>query len=153
MRDRTHRSLAGLALLCAALAAPQALAQTAGTANIEGIVSDATGGVLPGVTVTVRNMDTNATRELVTDDGGRYRANALQPGRYEVNAALAGFSMKPLSGINASVGATTTVDVTLRPATVSEEVTVTAEAPLIDTTRTDVSSVVSETAIQNLPIN
>jgi hypothetical protein len=153
MRDRSYRSLLATALLVVALAAPSALAQTAGTANIEGIVSDATGAVLPGVTVTVRNMDTNATRELVTDDGGRYRASALQPGRYEVNATLAGFSMTPLSGITASVGSTTTVDVSLRPATVTEEVTVTGEAPLIDTARTDVSSVVSETAIQNLPIN
>jgi hypothetical protein len=153
MRDRTCGALLAAALLAFALAAPAALAQTSGTANIEGIVSDPTGAVLPGVTVTVRNMDTNATRELVTDDGGRYRASALQPGRYEVNATLSGFTMTPLTGIKASVGTTTTVDVALRPASVSEEVTVVAEAPLIDTARTDVSSVVSETAIQNLPIN
>src|SRR5918994_262511 len=106
MFDRSYRSLAAAALLVAALGAPPALAQTSGTANIEGIVSDATGAVLPGVTVTVRNMDTNATRELVSDEGGRYRASALQPGRYEVSAALAGFAMTPLSGINASVGST-----------------------------------------------
>jgi hypothetical protein len=153
MRDGSYRSLLALALIAAALAAPSALAQSAGTANIEGIVSDPTGAVLPGVAVVVRNMDTNATRELVTDEGGRYRATALQPGRYEVSATLSGFSMTPLSGINASVGSTTTVDVQLRPANVAEEVTVTAEAPLIDTTRTDVSDVVSETEIQNLPIN
>jgi hypothetical protein len=152
MFDR-YRSLAALIAVALALAAPAAWAQTAGSANIEGIVSDPTGAVLPGVTVTVRNMDTNATRELVTDDGGRYRATALQPGRYEVSASLSGFSMTPLSGIQATVGATTTVDVSLRPANVAEEVTVTAEAPLIDQTRTDVSNVVSETAIQNLPIN
>src|SRR5688500_7834562 len=110
MRERSYRSLLALALVAVALAAPQALAQTAGTANIEGIASDSTGAVLPGVAVVVRNMDTNATRELVTDDGGRYRATALQPGRYEVSATLSGFSMTPLAGINASIGSTTTVD-------------------------------------------
>ena len=61
-------------------------AQTAATAAIEGLVTDATGAVLPGVTVTVRNMDTNLTREFVTDGTGRYSAAALQPGRYEVSA-------------------------------------------------------------------
>ena len=57
-----------------------ALAQTAATGNIEGVVTDTTGAVLPGVSVIVKNTGTNATRELVTDDGGRYRATALQPG-------------------------------------------------------------------------
>ena len=68
-----------------------ALAQTAATGTIEGVVKDATGGALPGVTVVVKNVDTNQTRELVTDDTGRYRATALQPGIYEVTATLGGF--------------------------------------------------------------
>jgi hypothetical protein len=153
MRERTYRSLVALALAGGVLAAPSVLAQTAGTANIEGVVTDTTGAVLPGVAVVVRNMDTNASRELVTDDGGRYRATALQPGRYEVTATMSGFTAAPRADVQASVGSTTTVDVQLRPASVTEEVTVTAEAPLIDTTRTDVSDVVSETEIQNLPIN
>jgi hypothetical protein len=153
MSERTYRSLLAIALAAAVLAAPSALAQTSGTANIEGVVSDPTGGVLPGAAIVVRNMDTNATRDLVTDDNGFYRATALQPGRYEVSATLSGFTGAPRSGIQASVGSTTTVDVMLRPANVAEELTVTAEAPLIDTTRTDVSDVVSETEIQNLPIN
>ena len=153
MSERTYRSFLALALAACVLTAPSALAQTSGTANIEGVVTDATGGVLPGVAIVVRNMDTNATRELVSDDNGLYRATALQPGRYEVSATLSGFTAAPRSGIQASVGSTTTVDVQLRPANVAEELTVTAEAPLIDTTRTDVSDVVSETEIQNLPIN
>ncbi len=153
MRERSYRSVLGFALAAVLLAAPAAIAQTAGTANIEGVVTDATGAVLPGAAVTVRNMDTNATRELVTDDSGRFRAVALQPGRYEVSATLSGFTGAPRANVQASVGSTTTVDVQLRPATVAEEVTVTAEAPLIDTTRTDVSDVVSEQEIQNLPIN
>ncbi len=68
-----------------------AIAQTAATGNIEGVVTDTTGAVLPGVTVVVKNTATNVTREVVTDDAGRYRANALQPGVYEVTATLGGF--------------------------------------------------------------
>src|SRR6185436_15646180 len=128
-------------------------AQTAATGNIEGVVTDATGAVLPGVTVVVKNMGTNVTRELVTDDAGRYRANALQPGVYEVTAALGGFQTATFGNLDGNVGQTQAVDVRLRAAGVTETVTVTAESPLIDTRRTDVSNVVGETAISNLPIN
>jgi hypothetical protein len=144
-------------IMTAALAiivmAGAALAQTAATGNIEGVVTDASGGVLPGVTVSVRNTATNVTREATTDNGGRYRATALQPGTYEVAATLAGFQAAPLGGIEVLVGQTQAVDVAMRPAGVTEAVTVTGESPLIDTQRTDVSNVVGERAIQNLPIN
>ncbi|PYQ11083.1 MAG: hypothetical protein DMF80_22585, partial [Acidobacteria bacterium] len=101
--------LAG-ALLLVTLAAVPLSAQSAGTGNVEGIVTDATGAVLPGVTVTVRNMDTNLARETMTDGGGRYRADALQPGRYEVSATLSGFAAKPVADVRAQVGQTVTVD-------------------------------------------
>lgn len=146
-----------LRIMTAALAiivmAGAALAQTAATGNIEGVVTDASGGVLPGVTVIVRNTATNVTREATTDNGGRYRATALQPGTYEVAATLAGFQAAPLGGVEVLVGQTQAVDVAMRPAGVTEAVTVTGESPLIDTQRTDVSNVVGERAIQNLPIN
>jgi carboxypeptidase family protein len=142
-----------IAALLVLLAPAALMAQTAGTATLEGVVSDSTGAVLPGVTVVVRNLGTNVPRETVTDGAGRYHVGALPPGRYEVKASLTGFTSKPLSGIEARVGETTTVDVQMQPGTVTEEMTVTAEAPLVDTARTDVSNVVSETAIQTLPIN
>ncbi|HTM25414.1 MAG TPA: TonB-dependent receptor [Vicinamibacterales bacterium] len=128
-------------------------AQAATTGSIEGIVSDASGGVLPGVAVVVKNMDTNVARDLVTDEAGRYRATALQPGRYEVSATLAGFQAAPIGGIVVQVGQTAPVDVKMHPAGVSETVEVNAEAPQIDTRRTDVGNVIGQTAIQNLPIN
>ncbi len=130
-----------------------AMAQTAATGNIEGIVTDATGAVLPGVTVVVRNIATNVTRDLVTDDAGRYRANALQPGVYEVTATLGGFQSATFGNLQVPVGQTLAADIKMRAAGVTETVTVTAESPLIDTRRTDVSNVVGETAIENLPIN
>lgn len=147
------RTLAALVLACLAVLSPAvARAQTAATGSIEGVVKDPSGAVLPGVAVTVRNTDTNATRELVTDAGGRYRATALQPGPYEVTANLAGFEAQPISNVGVLVGQTHSVDLAMRPAGVAETVTVTGETPLIDTRRTDVSAVVGETAIANLPV-
>lgn len=142
--------LVAAAVICLSTAA---FAQTAATGSIEGVVTDATGGVLPGVTVVVRNLDTNVTREATTDSGGRYRATALQPGPYDVTATLAGFQAPALGRIEVLVGQTQAVDVPMRAAGVTEAVTVTGEAPLIDTQRTDVSNVIGERAIGNLPIN
>ena len=133
-----------------AFAAPIA-AQTAASGTVEGIVKDPTGGVLPGVTVIVRNMETNVARETVTDEGGRYRAAALQPGRYEVSAELAGFEGSKISDVIVQVGQNVPIDVQMRPAGVSETLTVSGESPVIDIARTDVSNVVGQTAIPNLP--
>ena len=147
------RRLLALFCLSALGAAGTATAQTAATTNVEGVVIDQTGAVLPGVMVQIRNEGTNGVREVVTDSQGRYRAVALAPGLYQVSATLPGLSAAPVGGVRAQVGQTVTVDVTMRAAGVAEEVTVTGEAPLIDTSRTDVSNVVSQVAIENLPIN
>ena len=90
---------------------------------------------------------------VVTDDAGRYRANALQPGVYEVTATLGGFQTATFGNLEVPVGQTLAVDMKMRAAGITETVTVTGESPLIDTRRTDVSNVVGETAISNLPIN
>jgi hypothetical protein len=135
-----------------AFAAPVA-AQTAATGTVEGIVKDPTGGVLPGVTVIVRNTETNVARETVTDEGGRYRAAALQPGRYQVQATLAGFESSAIENVIVQVGQNVPIDVQMRPAGVSETLTVSGESPVIDIARTDVSNVVGQQAISNLPIN
>jgi Carboxypeptidase regulatory-like domain len=136
-------------LLCLAI---PAAAQTAATGNIEGVVTDVSGGVLPGVTVLVRNVATNVSREIVTDSGGRYRAAALQPAEYEVSATLAGFDVRPVTGLRVLVGQTVSVDLQMRPAGVTETVSVTAESPILDTRRTDVSNVITQEMMQNLPI-
>jgi hypothetical protein len=149
MRSIRHRVVAAALMLAAAATVN---GQTAATGNVEGVVADVSGAVLPGVTVLVRNVDTNVTRELVTDERGLYRAAALQPGTYEVSATLAGFSVTPVTVV-VQVGQTAPVDLRMRPAGVTETVSVVAETPLVDTRRTDVSSVVDQTSIQNLPIN
>jgi hypothetical protein len=130
-----------------------ALAQTAATGNIEGVVTDASGGVLPGVPVVVRNQDTNVVREAITNENGMYRAAALQPGSYEISSTLSGFTAKPVVNVVVQVGQTVSVDIRMQPQGVAETVSVVGDAPIIDVRRTDVSTVVDETAIQNLPIN
>src|SRR5436190_6295483 len=130
-----------------------AFAQTVAVGNIEGVVTDASGGVLPGVPVVVRNRDTNVVRESTTDASGSYRAPALQPGVYEVSATMSGFTSRPVTNIRVQVGQTVPVDIRMQTAGVAETISVVAESPLIDVRRTDVSSVIDETAIDNLPVN
>ncbi len=136
-----------------ALLVPRLIFAQSASGSVEGVVTDASGGVLPGVAVVVKNMDTNVSRDVVTDAGGRYRVSALQPGRYEVTATLSGFQAAPLGNVVVQVGQTAPVDIRMKPAGISETIDVTAESPVIDTRRTDVGSVIGEAAIQNLPIN
>src|SRR5688572_25628940 len=74
------------------------------TATISGTVADQTGAVIPGVAITVKNVETGVTRNLVTNEAGRYSAEALPVGTYEVSAALAGFQTTVRSGIELTVG-------------------------------------------------
>src|SRR5687767_10004125 len=103
------------------------------TGVIEGTVSDATQGALPGVTVTLRNTATNYEQTQITDSAGRFRGVLLPLGPYEIKASLSGFNTQTLKGVDLGVGQTRTVDIKLSQAAVSEEIVVTAEAPLIDT--------------------
>jgi outer membrane receptor protein involved in Fe transport len=138
--------------LVAMMAHSPAFAQSA-TGSIEGTLRDTSGGVLPGVTVVIKNAETNVTRETVSDGDGRYQASALQPGRYEVAATLAGLQAAPVTGVVVQVGQTVTVDMQMRPQAVQETITVTATTPVLDTVRSDVSNVIGQEAIENLPIN
>src|SRR4051812_10791009 len=138
MTTKLSRVLAVLFVLLAVAAAPRpadAQSQAAGGA-IEGTVTDQSGAVLPGVTVTVRNTATGVTRETTTEPSGLYRAPLLPVGPYEVTAALAGFSTTRRPNLTLSIGQTLTVDVSLKVSGTQEEVTVTAEAPVIEPART-----------------
>ncbi len=123
------------------------------TGVIEGVITDASGAALPGVTVTLRNIETNYTQTLVTDSGGRYRGVLLPLGRYEVSAALSGFGTKTQRGYQLAVGQTLTADITLTAAAVEESIVVTAEAPLIETARTEGAVRIDQQAVEGLPNN
>jgi len=137
-----------LAVCLTALVLPQGR-----TANIAGVVTDSTGGVLPGVEVTVRNVETGITQDLLTDDEGRYQVRNLRLGTYEVEASLAGFQTSVRSGITLTVGRSAVVDLTLQVGEITERVVVTGEAPLINTTSAELSGLVDAKKIRDLPLN
>jgi hypothetical protein len=120
---------------------------------IEGTVTDESGAVLPGANITVRNTATGVARETVTDQAGLYRAPLLPVGSYEVTAALTGFATTRRSNLTLTIGQTLAVDLALKVAAATEEVTVTADAPVIESSRTHQASTVGSTAVANLPVN
>lgn len=146
--------LCPLALLSCLLAPLPALAQSQATGGaIEGVITDESGGVLPGATVTVRNTLTGVVRETSTDSAGVYRAPLLPVGSYEVTAVLSGFASVRRPNLRLEIGQVLNVDLALKVAGGQEEVTVTAEAPIIEPSRTHQASTVGATAVSNLPVN
>jgi outer membrane receptor protein involved in Fe transport len=127
-------------------------AQTVG-ASLRGTVTDSTGAALPAATVTVLNLGTGASRELQTDSAGRYAAQILPPGDYEVHVTLTGFQPFARRGLRLAVGQDATIDVRLELGTVAEEITVTGDAPRIDLTSGAVSGLVTDQQIRDLPLN
>jgi len=129
-----------------------AQAQAAGGV-IQGTVTDESGAVLPGVSVTVRNQATGVVRETRTDEIGLYRAPLLPVGTYEVTAALQGFATTRRPNLVLNIGSVLPVDVALKVAAAREEITVTAETPVVETDRTHQASTVNERSVSNLPVN
>jgi outer membrane receptor protein involved in Fe transport len=142
-----------LVLALASFPSPVAAQSQAAGGAIEGTVTDQSGGVLPGVTVTIRNQDTGITRETTTDAHGLYRAPLLPVGTYEVTGTLSGFATTKRPNLNLSIGQTLTADLDLKVSGTQEEVTVTAEAPIIEPARTHQASTVGAAAVANLPVN
>src|SRR5258706_922886 len=143
-------SLYGLLLIYALLAFPaSALAQEA---VLAGTVTDTTGGVLPGVVVRATNQDTGNSFEAVTDGAGVFRI-AARIGVYRVTAELSGFSTVIKTGVQLLVVQTVTVPVQMAPATLSESVTVTGDAPLIDTSNSSLGANIDPKQMQELPLN
>ncbi len=140
-----------LLLLLLPLAPASAQSQATG-GEIEGTVADESGGVLPGVAVTLRNQETGITRETTTDGSGRFRAPLLPVGTYEVTARAEGFATSQSKDLVLNIGQTLTVNVSLQVAA-SDQIVVTAEAPVIEVGRTQQASTVSEQAVENLPVN
>ena len=124
-----------------------------GTGQIDGIVRDEQGGVLPGATVTLRNEDTGVTRTVASGSEGRYVLPALAPGRYLLRAELSGFATEEVRDLVITIGLELRRDFTLRIRAVAETVTVAAQSPVVDTTKAEVSGIVTRQQIEALPIN
>lgn len=120
--------------------------------DLQGTVRDDSGGVLPGVTVTATSTATNLSRSATTDSTGRYYIPALTAGLYDVSAELSGFAPQKRSGYRLILGQRADLDFTMRVGA-SESIVVSAAAPVVDTTQADVSTVVSQEQIDNLPTN
>ena len=129
-----------------------AAAQGSASGVIAGTIRDAQGGVLPGVTVNLRNAESGVLRSAVTEGDGTYRLPGLPPGRYDLMAELAGFANAEVRDITITIGLELRRDVTMALQTLQETVSVTAEAPVIETTQTEVAAVVTQEQIENLPV-
>ena len=127
------------------------VAQTTGT--ILGTVKDQSGAVLPGATVSATNAETGIARNTVTGGRGEYRIPALAVGNYQVEATMTGFQTSLRQGIELSVGREAVVDFSLQVGSVTEQVTVTGEAPLIETTTATVSGLVDPKQMLTIPLN
>ena len=140
-----------LLLVCVlAWATPAAAQRTTG--EIVGRVADSSGGILPGVTVTLRGEGVSGTPITVTSGEGLYRFTLLPPGTYEVEYALPGFSTLKRDGIPVQVGAVVDLNVQLPLGMASELVTVTGEVPVVNAARTSVSTNYDKEWVRNAPV-
>jgi Carboxypeptidase regulatory-like domain len=120
---------------------------------IEGTVTDATGGVVPGATVTLTNQDTGVTQTTRTSDAGYYRFPSLGNGLYSIRVALQGFKTVVQEQLRLQVAETRTVNLVMSVGAATEEVTVQASAPLVETAEGRVSGLIEETQVKNLPLS
>jgi hypothetical protein len=151
---RIDRVLLVPALILAALGGSVTMAAAQGSASgvIAGTIRDAQGGVLPGVTVNLRNAESGVLRSAVTEGDGTYRLPGLPPGRYDLMAELAGFANAEVRDITITIGLDLQRDLTMALQTLQETVSVTAEAPVVETTQTEVAAVVTQEQIEQLPV-
>jgi Carboxypeptidase regulatory-like domain/TonB dependent receptor len=128
-------------------------AQSTTEGAIGGVVTDQTRAVLPGATVTAKNVATNVSGTTPADASGRFTVIHLQPGVYTVEVRLNGFASSTRDNVIVEVGRVTNLEVTLSVSAVSETLTVLTEAPVINTETPDLSTNINQTTIANLPVN
>jgi hypothetical protein len=120
---------------------------------ILGIVTDQTGGVVAGATVTVIDTQRGVARTLTTDDAGEYNAPTLIPGAYMVRVEAKGFKKLERENVVVEVGKDVRVDVTVQPGEQTQTVTVTEAIPLVETTNATLGGLLSNATINDLPLN
>jgi Carboxypeptidase regulatory-like domain len=123
------------------------------SASITGVVTDTSGARVPSAAITVKNVETGAVRSTASDDSGRYQVLALRVGEYEIRVSKTGFQERIRSGVHLAVGQEASVDLTLRVGEVKEQVSVEGEAPIVNTTTRDISGLVGERQVKELPLN
>jgi hypothetical protein len=139
-----------LALL--SLAAPLAAQTDVTTSRITGTVEGSDHSPLPGVTVEATNTETGLAITSVTDENGFYRILNLPTGTYKVTASLDGFVPSTADNVRLLLGSVPTINFTLQSSSISEAITVTSEAPIVEATNTTISTTMQQEQIKNLPI-
>src|SRR2546425_10271223 len=129
-----------------------AFAQTA-TGTIVGVVKDTSGALIPGVSIAVKHTDTGQTRTAISSDSGSYNVPLLPVGPYEISTAMPGFKQEVRRGINLAIGQEAVIDLTLEVGAAAEQITVSEEAPLVNTTLSSTSGLITEQQVKDLPLN
>jgi hypothetical protein len=140
-------------LILLALTVPSSLSAQGITGSITGTVTDPTGAVIGGATVTVRQTETNAVKTITTSEAGTYTITQLQPGHYNVKVEKAGFKSSTQSGITLVIDQTAVINAQLTVGSQQEVVEVTSTGPVIQTEDSSVGQVIDAQAIQNTPLN
>src|SRR5882724_3004175 len=126
-------------------------AQSASTATIIGTVGDPKGAVVKDATVVAKNVDTGIERTTTTSSDGLYRFDSLPPGNYDVRVDSAGFASAKAENVKLQVGERRDINFSLQVGSATGQVTITSEMPLVETTKTDVSTVVTDRQVATLP--
>ena len=142
-----------LLVLVTSATAHAAMQSQATTGTIEGTVTDQTGAVLPGVAVSLKSVETGIVRMVLSDDRGIFRAPLLPVGHYDVSVEFTGFTKFEQTAIALTVGQTLQLNIRLSVAGTTQAVSVTEEVPVVEATRTQVSSTIDDRAVANLPVN
>jgi hypothetical protein len=141
-----------VALTLAVLASQPVRAQVAG-ANLSGSVTDASGAAVPNANISIKNTATGIARDITTDSDGFYSAPNLLPGIYDVTVSAPGFSTSVQTGLTLTVGASQGLNIPLKIGRASEQVVVTAAAPVVQLTSSTLSAEVDSTTEHELPLN
>jgi len=152
-RFHTHPWWSGIVplIFLSLIFAPVLAAQV--SANLSGTVTDQSAATVAGAAVSVKNLETGATRAVTTDEAGQYRVFSLPIGEYEVRVTKQGFAEQIRTGIRLVVGEDASVDVSLRVGTLSQQIKVNSDAPLVSVTTADVPGLVGEQQVKSLPLN
>ncbi|MSO19733.1 MAG: TonB-dependent receptor [Acidobacteria bacterium] len=142
-----------LAVMMLALAMPAMIFAQANSSALSGVVRDPSAAVITGAAITVTNSETGLTRTRESDPAGRYRVGELPPGTYQITVSMAGFNRETRKDLVLQVGQELGLSFTLQIGALEQEIVVTSEAPVVETTTASVARVVSQEQLRELPLN
>src|SRR5437588_4301289 len=150
---KMHRAINLLGVGVGVLLFSLSLFSQGNNGRILGTVTDQSGGVVSGATVTIIDKDRGLARTLTTDDAGEYNAPQLLPGTYTVRVEASGFKKLERANVELGVGKEVRVDLTVQPGAQEQTVTVTESSPLVETTNATLGGTLSNASINDLPLN